>query len=105
MDDINVRPEIDWDLICKQMFTPDSILREYLRAVKLIDKYEVLSDGKIVRVECQYEYQRLAIYKELEDGTRVKIKVQPSNKNLDKAYTVASFCGYDIVIAIHQPVL
>ena len=52
LDDINVRPEMDWDLICKQMFTPDSILREYLRAVKLIDKYEVLSDGKIVRVEC-----------------------------------------------------
>lgn len=104
IDDINVRPQIDWDLICKQMFTPDSILREYLRAVRLIDKYKVLSDGKIVRVECQYEYQRLAIYKELEDGTRVKIKVQPSNKNLDKAYTVASFCGHDIVIAMHQPV-
>ena len=58
-----------------------------------------------MRVECQYEYQRFAIYKELEDGTRVKIKVQPSNKNLDKAYTVASFSGYDIVVAIHQPVL
>ena len=102
--DIYVRPTMDWDRISKQLFTTDSILREYIKAVEIIDKHEVLREGKIVRVECQYEYSRLAFYKELQDGTRVKIKVQPSKKNLDKIYTVASFCGYDIVIAIHQPV-
>ena len=102
--DIHVRPEIDWNKISTQLFTTDSILREYIKAVELIDKHKVLSEGKIVRVECQYEYSRLAIYKQLEDGKRVKIKIQPSSRNLDKIYTVASFCGYDIVIAIHETV-
>lgn len=101
--DIYVRPEIDWNKISTQLFTTDSILREYIRAVGLIDKHKVLSEGKIIRVECQYEYSRLAVYKEYK-GKRVKIKIQPSSRNLDKMYTVASFCGYDIVIVIHETV-
>ena len=101
--DIHVRPEMDWDKISSQLFTSNSILREYIRAVDSIDKHEVLCEGKIVRVECQYEYSRLAIYKEF-NGKRAKIKIQPSSRNLDKIYTVASFCGYDIVVAIHETI-
>ena len=99
-----------WDSITMETYSEQSYL-DSLEEVEIessviqitIDKHEVLCEGKIVRVECQYEYSRLAIYKEF-NGKRAKIKIQPSSRNLDKIYTVASFCGYDIVVAIHETI-
>lgn len=99
--DLGVRGKWDLSELKWQSERKESILSEYVRAVELVDKWAI-NDTKIIRVETQPEYNRLAVYKQYPNGKRVKIKVQQSSRNYDKLYTVATFCGYDIVVMIYE---
>ena len=101
--DLCVRGKFDWDEVYRQLQDRNSFLNEYLSVNDLIESNEILKFGEIVRIDHEPHYDKLTVHKVF-NNERIKIKLQRTDKNLDKHYTVRTFNGWDIVLIKYERV-
>ena len=101
--DLCVRGKFDWDEVYRQLQDRNSFLNEYLSVNDLIESNEILKFGEIVRIDHEPHYDKLTVHKVF-NNERIKIKLQRTDKNLDKHYTVRTFSGWDIVLIKYERV-
>ena len=70
---------------------------------EIIEAEKILKFGEIVRIDHEPHYDKLTVHKVF-NNERIKIKLQRTDKNLDKHYTVRTFNGWDIVLIKYERV-
>ena len=98
-----MRGKFDWDEVYRQLQDRNSFLNEYLSVNDLIESNEILKHGEIVRIDHEPHYDKITVHKVF-NNQRIKIKLQRTEKNLDKYYTVRTFDGWDIVLIKYERV-